>query len=163
MWRVEIRRQGYTVRQTDRSHFMQGILGQHMRLILIQHKDVREYKQRRKEGHELIYIFRRLIFDSCVEKNWKRWWGFPGGSAVKNLPACVQERWVQSLVQEDSICYRATNPVHRNYQAMHATACAPQEKPPQREAHTLQGEQPPLAATREKPMQQQRSNTAKSK
>ena len=53
--------------------------------------------------------------------------------------------------------------MHRNYQAMHATACAPQEKPPQREAHTLQGEQPPLAATREKPMQQQRPNTAKSK
>ena len=28
--------------------------------------------------------------------------GFPGGSAVKNLPA-VQETWVQSLGQEDSL------------------------------------------------------------
>ena len=27
-------------------------------------------------------------------------WGFPDGSAVKNLPA-VQETWVQSLGQED--------------------------------------------------------------
>ena len=27
-------------------------------------------------------------------------WGFPGGSAVKNLPA-MQEAWVQSLSQED--------------------------------------------------------------
>ena len=27
-------------------------------------------------------------------------WGFPGGSAVKNLPA-MQETWVQSLSQED--------------------------------------------------------------
>ena len=29
-------------------------------------------------------------------------WGFPDGSAVKNLPA-VQETWVQSLGQEDSL------------------------------------------------------------
>ena len=27
-------------------------------------------------------------------------WGFPGGSAVKNLPA-MKETWVQSLGQED--------------------------------------------------------------
>ena len=77
MWLVEIRRQEYTVRKADRSHFMQGILGQHMRLILIQHKDVREYKQRRKDGHELIYIFRRLIFDSCVENELKEMVGLP--------------------------------------------------------------------------------------
>ena len=29
-------------------------------------------------------------------------WGFPGGSDVKNLPA-IQETWVQSLGQEDSL------------------------------------------------------------
>ena len=29
-------------------------------------------------------------------------WGFPRGSDVKNLPA-IQETWVQSLGQEDSL------------------------------------------------------------
>ena len=29
-------------------------------------------------------------------------WGFPCGSDVKNLPA-IQETWVQSLGQEDSL------------------------------------------------------------
>ena len=33
------------------------------------------------------------------------YWGFPGGSAVKNLPAVQepQEMWVRSLSQEDSL------------------------------------------------------------
>ena len=32
-------------------------------------------------------------------------WGFPGGSGVKNLPVMqeLQEIWVQSLGQEDSL------------------------------------------------------------
>ena len=38
-----------------------------------------------------------LIFLS-LEKSW----GFPGGSVVKNPPA-VQETWIQSLGQEDSL------------------------------------------------------------
>ena len=33
------------------------------------------------------------------------YWGFPGGSAVKNLPAVQepQEMWVRSLSQEDPL------------------------------------------------------------
>jgi len=41
----------------------------------------------------LFYLFfKKLLF---------LYWGFPGSSVVKNLPA-VQETWVQSLGQEDS-------------------------------------------------------------
>ena len=40
--------------------------------------------------------------------------GFPGGSVVKN-PLSMREMWVQSLIQEDPTCHRATKPVHHNY------------------------------------------------
>ena len=41
--------------------------------------------------------------------------GFPGGSVDKNqLP--MQETWVQSLIQEDSICCGATKPVCHDHQ-----------------------------------------------
>ena len=34
-------------------------------------------------------------------------WGFSGGSVVKN-PSAKQETWVQSLIQKDPKCSRAT-------------------------------------------------------
>ena len=37
-----------------------------------------------------------------TELNWHTKWGFPGGSAVKNLPE-IQETWVQSLGWEDTL------------------------------------------------------------
>ena len=43
-----------------------------------------------------------------------------------------------SLVQEDPTCHR-TEPVHRS-----CWTCAPQEKPPQWEAHTPQTERSPF-------------------
>ena len=39
---------------------------------------------------------------------------FKDGSVVKNLPANAGT-WVQSLIQEDPTCHRATKPVHHNY------------------------------------------------
>ena len=42
--------------------------------------------------------------------------GFPGGSVVKN-PLSMRKMWVQSLIQEDPTCHRATKPVHHNYRA----------------------------------------------
>lgn len=41
-------------------------------------------------------------------------WGVPGGSVVKRSPA-IQGIWVESLVQEDPICSRATKLVCHNY------------------------------------------------
>ena len=38
----------------------------------------------------------------CFRKNLLRWWGVPGGSAVKNIPA-KQETWVRSLGGEDPL------------------------------------------------------------
>ena len=38
----------------------------------------------------------------CFWKNLLRWWGVPGGSAVKNMPA-KQETWVRSLGGEDPL------------------------------------------------------------
>ena len=39
-------------------------------------------------------------------------WGFPGGSAVKNLPAMkeMQETWIRSLGQEDPLEEGTTTP-----------------------------------------------------
>ena len=56
------------------SHFTQGILGQHMRLRLHSKYNVKTLEgisKRRREGHELVYIFRRPNFDSCVENEFK--------------------------------------------------------------------------------------------
>ena len=40
--------------------------------------------------------------------------GFPGGPVVKDLP-CNEGTVVQSLVQEDPTCCKATKPVCHNY------------------------------------------------
>ena len=37
-----------------------------------------------------------------MQKSKENWWGFLGGSAVKNLPV-MQETWVQFLGQEDPL------------------------------------------------------------
>ena len=102
-----------------------------MRLILIQHKDVREYKQRRKEGHELVCIVRRLVFDFCVENELKEMVGLPWWLSGKES-ACQCRRhgfnpWsgkTPHATEQLSLHTTATKP-------MHSRACAPPEKPPQ--------------------------------
>ena len=42
------------------------------------------------------------------------YWGFPGISVVKNLPADVRDMGL-SLVLEDPTCLRASKPMHSNY------------------------------------------------
>ena len=46
---------------------------------------------------------RRSLFNFIAEVKWEE--GFPGGSAVKNLPAMQepQETWVLSLGKEDAL------------------------------------------------------------
>ena len=88
--------------------------------------------------------------------------GFPGGSVVKVSSSVVkvspmQETWVQSLIQEDSTCHGATEPMLHSYWAgapepwklqilkpVHPRTSAPQqEKPQQWETCTLQLESSP--------------------
>ena len=49
---------------------------------------------------------------------------FPGGTVDRNLPANVGTQ-VQSLVQEDSTCHTAIEPMHHNYWAyiLHPVLC----------------------------------------
>ena len=100
--------------------------------------------------------------------------GFPGGSVVKNLPAngWSQEfnpwpRRIPHATEQLSLCSTATEPVLWSSGAA-TTELMPQLlKPATREATemrslgTATGEWPPLAATREKPMQYQRLSTTK--
>ena len=87
--------------------------------------------------------------------------GFPWWLRV-HLP--VQGTQVQSLVQEDSTGHRAAKPVRHSYWALGPRACAPQQKPPQGEAHTLQLERGPCSPQLEKILSQQwRTSTAKNK
>ena len=51
--------------------------------------------------------------------------GFPGGSVVKNLHTNA-ETGVQSLIQKDSRCHGATQPIGHNYWASGARAQEPQ-------------------------------------
>ena len=44
---------------------------------------------------------------------------FPNGPVVKKPPASAGT-WVQSLVQEDPTWHRATKPMHRQLQSLHA-------------------------------------------
>ena len=87
----------------------------------------------------------------------------------------MQETRVCFLIWEDPTYPGATKPKHHHYQAWaldlgaattetyFPKACAlPHEEPPQWESRALQLESsPPLATTREKPVQQQRQSTAK--
>ena len=58
---------------------------------------------------------------------------FPGGPVVKNLPANKGDAMqVQSLVQEDHTCHRATKPTATATEARVPTACAPQQEKPLR-------------------------------
>ena len=62
-----------------------------------------------RKGYEaLVSTIRNPIHNS--------FWGFPGGSVVKNLQS-VQDMQVQSLVWEDHTCCGATEPVCRYYRA----------------------------------------------
>ena len=85
------------------------------------------------------------------------------------IDIAMQGTWVGSLVQEDSTCCGMTKPLHHNYWSPMLRACAPQERPLQWEAHTLQLESGPTPAPHH-PLQlekvhakQQRSSAAKSK
>ena len=81
----------------------------------------------------------------------------------------TQGTQVQSLVYKDSTCCGGTKPLCHNYWARvpateptHARAWAPQDKPPQWEAHTPHLESSPHSLPVEKPhLQQQRLNAAK--
>ena len=92
---------------------------------------------------------------------------------VKNPPTKAGET-VQSLIQEDPTCCGATKPMHYNYlacalelgamtaEAREARGCALQrEATARRRLGATAREQAPLAATGERPAQQQRSSTAK--
>ena len=83
------------------------------------------------------------------DKNWKDWTSL----VVQCIRICLlmQGTWVQSLIGEDSICFRATKPVNHNYwtHALGPASCnywaleprawaLQQEKPPRWEDHTLQ-------------------------
>ena len=94
---------------------------------------------------------------------------FPGGPVVEDPPADAGTQ-VQSLVQEDSTCLRATKPMCHNYWAlmpqsvkpMHPRIHAAQEKPPQWESHAPQLESsPPLTAARESPWAAVKTHWAK--
>ena len=79
----------------------------------------------------------------------------PDGPVVKMcLP--VQGTWIWSLIQEDSISQGNWTLELQLLKPAHPRACGlQQEKPLQREAlHTTSGEEPPLAATREKTLVQ---------
>ena len=65
----------------------------------------------------------------------------PGGLVVKNQPVNVGDMG-SILVQEYSTFPGATRPRHHNYWAREPTVCAPQEQPPQWEAHVLQWRPP---------------------
>ena len=83
------------------------------------------------------------------------WIKNPGASLVAQwlrirLP--MQRTWVWALVQEDPTCRGATRPASHNYWACASGACAPQqERPWQWKAHAPQWRVAPLAATRESP------------
>ena len=101
------------------------------------------------------------------KQNWALelpWWLLP-----------MQETRVRSLIWEDPTCHGATKPVRHNRwacapePASHSYwACVPQspcsatrEATTMRSLSTATREQVPLAATREKPLQQQRPSTTK--
>ena len=68
----------------------------------------------------------------------------------------MQETQVEYLVQEDPTCFGAAKPVYRldNYRAHTLRACAlQQERPPQREAHTLQPRAAPARRSSREPSQ----------
>ena len=70
------------------------------------------------------------------------------------LGVCLPMRGtrVRALVWEDPTCHGATGPVSHNYWACASGACAPQqERPRQWEARALRWRVAPLAATRESP------------
>jgi len=81
--------------------------------------------------------------------------GFPSGSVVRNLPA---RAWDTGSIREDPTCHTVTEPVRHNYWACaleprrpQARANAPQqEKPLQRESHSLQLERSPCSSQLEK-------------
>ena len=93
--------------------------------------------------------------------------GFPGSSVVKNTPANAGDTgsipgpgrshmpWSNQVCEPQllSLCYRDWNP--QLLKPVCPAACAPQEKPLQREAHASQVKSgtrsPPLAAVRESP------------
>ena len=109
--------------------------------------------------------------NSRVEKpqtpvNKKIWWrGFPGG-AVKKNPLVKQETGVQSLIGEDPTCFGATKHMSHHYwdcsracsracrpqllKPLCPRACAPQENPPQWEAHPPQLDSSPHSLQVEK-------------
>ena len=87
----------------------------------------------------------------------------------------MQEIQVESLVQKDSTCHEAAEPMYRNYWASalepvspshwaHAPQLLKQEEPPQREASTPHLESfPSFTTTREKSAEQQKPSTDKNK
>lgn len=85
-----------------------------------------------------------------------------------------QRTRVQSLIQEDSTCFRATKPMLYKHQAcaldptcynyrtlaLEPELCTKRSHHDEKPVHCSE-EQPPLPTTRDKPVQQQRPSTAK--
>ena len=77
--------------------------------------------------------------DLAQPNKWNKYFFF----LIKSLPA-MQGTWVRSLVQKDSTCNGATEPIHHNHWSPRTYTPAPQqEKPPQWDACTLQLESSP--------------------
>ena len=108
--------------------------------------------------------------------------GFPGGGVVKNLPANAGDRfnpWSEKIphaLKQLNVCATTLKPVLQrlrpqllNPRTATNKACVLQNPRSTREATAIRslcttpGEQPPFAAAREKPVQQQRPSTTKSK
>ena len=79
--------------------------------------------------------------------------GFPGGAVVESLPANAGDG-VRALVWEDPTCRGAAGPVSHNY-----WACASGGRDSERPGHRDE-EWPPLAATRESPRTEMKTQHA---
>ena len=68
----------------------------------------------RWNSHNIQYTNQWYSVPSNVVQLWLLSITFPDYSVVKNLPA-NPGTWIQSLIQEDPTCRRATKPMHHNY------------------------------------------------
>ena len=106
----------------------------------------------------------RILQDKLLIKYEHRLLPLPDIWNLKNLPpgASLVAQWlriclpmqvtrVRALVWEDPTCRGAVRPVSHNYWACASGACAPQQESPRQWEARAPQEWPPLAATRESP------------
>ena len=97
------------------------------------------------DGDHCTTIWMYFILLNCTLKKWLRW----ASLVAQWLRICLpmQGTRVRALVWEDPTCRGVAGPMSHNYWACASGACAPQHERP---AHHDE-EWPPLAATRESP------------